>query len=200
MEKIGILALQGDFLEHEKMIQSIDESYQSIRITTPEQIKNIDRLIMPGGESTTMNRLGILPIKEKQVLETLNEYLDKTDIPILATCAGIILLAKEILSVPERKELQPVLKRLPIRILRNNYGRQQNSFEIPLTVKGLDKPFPGVFIRAPVVELLKENGSLEILASHHEAPVLLKQKNIIASTFHPELTNDPRIHQMFLNS
>ena len=155
---------------------------------------------MPGGESTTMNKLGKYPVKEKQVLKALKEYLEKNEIPILATCAGIILLAQEILSVPERKEFQPLLKQLPIRVLRNNYGRQQNSFETPLIVKGFDKPFPGVFIRAPVIELLKENGSLEILASHHETPVLLKRKNVIASTFHPELTNDPRIHKLFLNN
>ncbi|HKZ40250.1 MAG TPA: pyridoxal 5'-phosphate synthase glutaminase subunit PdxT [Candidatus Hodarchaeales archaeon] len=196
-ETIGILSLQGDFLEHEMMIQAINPDYNIIHLNHPDQIPEVDRLVLPGGESTTMNRLGGHAIGNTRFFEALKKHLTSRPIPILATCAGMILISQDIQSIPERKSLKPILGLLPIRVLRNNYGRQQLSFEAPLDVTGFDSSFNGVFIRAPVVELLP-NTNVEVVAKYQGAPVLIRHKNIIASTFHPELTTDQRIHRMFL--
>lgn len=197
METIGILGLQGDFLEHEEILKSINPTLNIVRITHAGQIEQVDRLILPGGESTTMNKLANHVIRQTKLFDALKSRLINNHLPVLATCAGIILLAQEIKSFPERESFKPYLNTLPIRVLRNHYGRQQNSFEASLNIKGFDTQYPGVFIRAPVVEMLQNNG-VEVLATHKDSPVLLKHKNVIASTFHPELVPDQRIHKMLL--
>ncbi len=198
-ETIGILALQGDFLEHEMKLKSINPDLSIIRVTTVEQIKLIDRLILPGGESTTMNLLANHPSDKTNLFIELKNRLVKGDLPVLATCAGLILLAKEILSYPNNASLKPFLDILPIKVLRNHYGRQQYSFETPLTIKGFSSQFQGIFIRAPAIELDTEKSKIEVLGEFQGNPVLIKYNNILASTFHPELVKDNRIHELFLS-
>ena len=196
-EKIGILSLQGDFLEHKMILKELDPSLEIINVKYASDIEKIDRLIMPGGESTTMNSLGKKTIREMKLFEALKSRLSHNHLPVLATCAGTILLAQEIKSFPENKSLEPYLSFLPIRVIRNSYGRQQNSFEAQIKVKGFDKTFPGVFIRAPTIEIL-DDSNVEVIGVLDEQPVLVKKENIIASTFHPELVPDYRIHRLFL--
>ena len=196
-ETIGVLGLQGDFLEHEEMLKSIDPDINVVRVIHAEELEHVDRLILPGGESTTINRLAKHPIRQSNLFDALKSRIINNSLPLLATCAGVILLAQEIKSFPEKESLKPFLSIIPVRVLRNHYGRQQNSFETSLTVKGFDTNYNGVFIRAPALEIL-QNNEIEILASYNSDPVLIKYKNIIASTFHPELGPDQRIHKMFL--
>ena len=197
-ETIGVLGLQGDFLEHEEILKSIDPNINVVRVIHAEELEHIDRLILPGGESTTMNRLANHTIRQTKLYDALKSRLINNNLPVLATCAGVILLAKEIRSFPEKESLKPFLNMLPVRVQRNHYGRQQNSFETSLNVKNFETNYNGVFIRAPEIEIL-QNSDVEVLASYKNDPVLIKYKNILASTFHPELTPDQRIHKMFLD-
>lgn len=197
-ETIGILALQGDFLEHEMKLKSINPDLSIIRITSVGQLKEIDRLVLPGGESTTMNLLANYGSENNNLFAEIKNRIQKGDLPVLATCAGLILLANEILSFPSNNSLNPILDVLPVRVLRNHYGRQQSSFETPLTINGFASEFQGVFIRAPVIEKINEKDEIEVLSEFQNSPVLIKYKNVIASTFHPELVKDTRIHELFL--
>jgi 5'-phosphate synthase pdxT subunit len=197
MKTIGVLGLQGDFLEHEEILKTINPDLNVVRVLHEGQVEQIDRIILPGGESTTMNKLANQVIRQTKLFDALKSRLINNHIPVLATCAGIILLAQEIKSFPERESLKPYLNILPIRVLRNYYGRQQFSFETPLDINGFDTQYPAVFIRAPVVEML-ENDGVEVLASYKDNPALIKYKNVLATTFHPELVADRRIHKLFL--
>jgi 5'-phosphate synthase pdxT subunit len=197
METIGVLGLQGDFLEHKEILKAINPELNVVRVLHAGQVEQIDRLILPGGESTTMNKLANHVIRQMKLYDALKSRLINNHLPVLATCAGIILLAQEIKSFPERESLKPYLNTLPIRVLRNHYGRQQFSFETPLDINGFDTQYPAVFIRAPVVEMLENNG-VEVLASYKTNPALIKYKNVLATTFHPELVADRRIHKLFL--
>ena len=198
VNSVGILALQGDFLEHEEKIRSINPDIKIVRIKYVEQLNEIDRLILPGGESTTMNLLADHSEAKEKLFVALKQKVQE-GLPVLATCAGIILLAKKILSFPENSSLQPFLELLPIKVLRNHYGRQQYSFETSLSLKGDPVPFQGIFIRAPIIETILENPDVEILSSFQNSPVMVKYNNIIGTTFHPELVKDSRIHELFLS-
>jgi 5'-phosphate synthase pdxT subunit len=197
VETVGVLGLQGDYLEHEEILKIINPDLNVVRVLHAGQVEQIDRLILPGGESTTMNKLANHMIRQTKLFDALKSRLINNHLPVLATCAGIILLAQEIKSFPERESLKPYLNTLPIRVLRNHYGRQQFSFETPLDINGFDTQYPAVFIRAPVVEMLENNG-VEVLASYKGNPALIKYKNVLATTFHPELVADQRIHKLFL--
>lgn len=198
-ETIGILALQGDFLEHEMKLKSINPELSIVRVTDVNQLKELDRLILPGGESTTMNLLANHGSENTKLFGELKKRIQKGDLPVLATCAGLILLANEIFSFPSNNSLNPILDVLPVRVLRNHYGRQQNSFETQLKINGFSSEFQGVFIRAPVIEKMDGNNEIEVLSEFQNSPVLIKYKNVIASTFHPELVKDTRIHELFLS-
>ena len=181
--KVGILALQGDVREHIEILRKLNT--ESVKVKLPEDLDDIDALIIPGGESTTIGML----IKKYNLDTKIREKYAK-GMPIYGTCAGAILLAKNI-----KNSGQPRLSLIDMEIERNAYGRQAESFETELNIKNMGK-FKGIFIRAPVVKKVY-NGS-EILAEHNNFPVMIKQGNILITTFHPELTSDARVHKFFL--
>lgn len=183
---IGVLALQGDFLEHLKILQSL--GINTIEVKLLEDLGKIDGIILPGGESTTMARLFDVFDLRKPLQEKIQKGL-----PVWGTCAGMILLAKKI--------VQPApipLALLDITVNRNAYGRQIDSFEMPLKIKVLgEKVLNATFIRAPRIESIGPN--VEILAKLDDEIVAVKQNNILATSFHPELTQDTRFHEYLMS-
>jgi len=187
MAKVGVLALQGAFREHREVLEALGISTLEVRV--PEHLSGVDALVLPGGESTTMTRL----LRTSGLHDPLVERL-RDGMPAFGTCAGLILLATE---VREGRPDQVPLGVLDVAVRRNGYGRQRDSFETGLDVVGLTgAAFPGVFIRAPVIERAGE--SVEVLAAHEGLPVLVRQGSVWASTFHPELSGDLRVHQQFV--
>jgi 5'-phosphate synthase pdxT subunit len=184
--KAGVLALQGDFREHRETLDAL--GVDSVEVRTPERLGGLDALFLPGGESTTIGRL----LETSGLRDPLRSALDD-GLPAFATCAGLILLAREVL---DGRPDQASLAALDCTVRRNAYGRQRESFEATLRVDGLDGDFPGVFIRAPVVE--RVGAAVRVLASHDGHAVLLRQGSVWGATFHPELSGDLRIHQRFL--
>lgn len=184
MARVGVLALQGDVREHSRVLGSL--GVESVAIRAPEDLDEIDGLIIPGGESTTIGKLA----ERFGLLEPLRDRI-RAGLPTFGTCAGMIFLAS---SVTEGT--QPMLGTLDVVIQRNAFGRQNDSFEADLVVTGLDEPFHAVFIRAPWVEKVGEG--VEILARVDDHPVMVRQGHILAGSFHPELTDDDRIHRLFL--
>jgi len=188
MAKVGVLALQGAFREHREVLEALGISTLEVRV--PEHLSGVDALVLPGGESTTMTRL----LRTSGLHDPLVERL-RDGMPAFGTCAGLILLATE---VREGRPDQVPLGVLDVAVRRNGYGRQRDSFETGLDVVGLTgAAFPGVFIRAPVIERAGE--SVEVLAAHEGLPVLVRQGSVWASTFHPELSGDLRVHQQFVH-
>ena len=183
MTKIGVLSLQGDFREHIEILKKCNVDVVCVKL--PEDLKNVDGLIIPGGESTTIGNLMQRHNLDKEIIKK-----HKKGMGIYGTCAGAILLAKEIVG-----SRQPRLNLLDISVKRNDYGRQIDSFEADLDIEKIGK-FNGIFIRAPVIE--KVYDGIKVLSKFNKNPVLIQKKNILASTFHPELTNDKRIHELFL--
>ena len=187
MAKVGVLALQGAFREHREVLEALGVSTLEVRL--PEHLSGVDALVLPGGESTTMTRLLDTSGLRDPLVERLRDGL-----PAFGTCAGLILLATE---VRDGRPDQVPLGVLDVAVRRNGYGRQRDSFETGLDVVGLTgAAFPGVFIRAPVIERAGE--SVQVLAEHDGVPVLVRQGGIWASTFHPELSGDLRVHQQFV--
>lgn len=185
--KVGVLALQGAFREHREVLSDLGAN--AVEVRTPHELDAIDALFLPGGESTTMTRLlqtsGLRAPLEARLADGL---------PAFATCAGLILLAREVL---DGRPDQVPLGAIDVTVRRNAYGRQTESFEAPLVVAGLaGGSFPGVFIRAPAVESV--GASVEVLARYEDRPVLVRDGAIWAATFHPELAGDLRLHQWFL--
>jgi 5'-phosphate synthase pdxT subunit len=162
-----------------------------VLVRTPERLAGVDALALPGGESTTIDKL-----LDTSCLREPVAALVRDGMPTLATCAGLIVLAREVTD--GRADQQP-LGLLDVTVRRNGYGRQVDSFEAALVIDGLPGgPFAGVFIRAPVVEAV--GAGVEVLAEHDGNPVLVRQGSIWAATFHPELSGDLRIHQRFVES
>jgi 5'-phosphate synthase pdxT subunit len=185
--KVGVLALQGAFREHAEAFDALGADVTLVRL--PEHLAGIDALAFPGGESTTIDKLLDSSGLRDPVAEIVREGR-----PTLATCAGLIVLACEISD--GRPDQQP-FGLLDVTVRRNGYGRQVDSFEAPLTISGIaGGPFPGVFIRAPIVE--RAGDAVEVLATHEGRPVLCRQATIWAATFHPELSGDLRVHERFL--
>ncbi len=178
--------MQGAFAEH---IRSLESSGARTRLVRTEaDLADLDGIVLPGGESTTMTML----MERVHLLEPLRKAI-AGGLPTLATCAGMIVLARD---VSDGMAEQKGLGLLDIAVRRNGYGRQVDSFEAALDVSGLDgKAFPGVFIRAPLVE---STGDAEVIASHEGRPVAVKQGRILAFCFHPELTRDLRLHKEFV--
>jgi 5'-phosphate synthase pdxT subunit len=194
--KIGVLGIQGAVSEH---VEAVNNTLKTMNLNgscfivkNPSQLQEVDALIIPGGESTTIGRVA----KEKKLLE---EIVKKAEggTPILGTCAGLILLAKEVYDSKIGVVEQPLLGLMDIKVVRNAFGRQRESFEVDLNIPVLGvKPFPAVFIRAPVIE--KVWGKTKVLAKYNDKIVAVQEENLLATAFHPELTEDRRLHQYFL--
>lgn len=175
--------MQGDFREHIEMLKKCNVNAAEVRL--PEDLKDIDGLIIPGGESTAIGNLMQRHGLGREIIKRHNK-----DMAVWGTCAGAILLSKNIVG-----SSQPRLNLLGISIKRNDYGRQIDSFESELSIDKIGK-FKGIFIRAPVIE--KVHDEVNILSKLNGNPVLVQKDNILASTFHPELTNDKRVHEYFV--
>ena len=189
--KIGVLALQGDFIEHVQILKSLD--VEAVEVRKPEQLRDLDGLIIPGGESTTFGKLAA----EFGLIEPLRAFCVSGK-PVWGTCAGMIFLAKEV----GRK--QPVLGLMDVKVKRNAFGRQVDSFEqdldvpaISATENGQARPFHAIFIRAPLLESVGKG--VEVLAMLDDGTIVAaRQGNLMATSFHPELTQDTRFHKYFL--
>ncbi len=190
MAKIGVLALQGDVSEHVLALERAGEGkIQTILVRKSGQMEECDALVLPGGESTTICR----QLESSGLTDEL-KAASLSGKPILATCAGLVLVSKEIMG--NRESLVKPLGLMNIKISRNAFGPQKESFEADLQVKGLDRPYRAVFIRAPAIG--EVGRGVEVLASIGDTVVAARQGNLLALAFHPELTLDSRIHQIFL--
>jgi len=185
--RVGVLALQGDVREHTALLVRVGADPFAVR--RPDDLAGLDGIVLPGGESTTIGRLmGLFGL-----LEPLTDLLGD-GLPAYGTCAGMILLASEVV---DGRPDQPVLGALDISVRRNAFGSQVDSFEQSIDVRGVG-PVPGVFIRAPWVE--RVGSAVEVLACVGEHPVAVRQGSVLATSFHPELTDDARLHDLFVSS
>ena len=185
--KVGVLGLQGDVREHAR---ALDESGATpVVVKHAHEVAEIDALIIPGGESTTIGKL----LHRFSLLNPLRERVD-SGMPLYGTCAGLILMAENIVG---REDAPHRVGAMDISIRRNAYERQVDSFEADLQIDGYDDSFRAVFIRAPLVE--RTGASVEVLASWDDHPVLVRQGSMLGSTFHPEMTSDARLHRMFVD-
>ena len=182
-KKIGVLALQGDFEKHERALERVGA--EPVQVRSSADLDRVDGLVIPGGESSTMLKL----LEEEKLLEPLREFGRRR--PIFGTCAGAILLASQVLNPP-----QASLGLMDIEVERNAYGRQLDSRIARLHPAGLEGDLEAVFIRAPIIRHVGDQA--KVLASYQGDPVLVEQGRHLVATFHPELTDDPRIHLMFL--
>lgn len=182
---VGVLALQGAFLDHQKVFERLGARTRLVRLA--RDLEGLDGIAMPGGESTTMTIL----MERMGLWEPLRDAL-AGGLPALATCAGMIVLASRI---DDGVAGQRGFGLLDVAVRRNGYGRQVDSFEAPIRVEGLDASFPGVFIRAPYVEGV---GEADVYAVQDDQPVGVRQGHLTALCFHPELSGDTRIHEEFL--
>jgi pyridoxal 5'-phosphate synthase pdxT subunit len=185
--EIGVLALQGDFLEHAQVLQSIGVSSRRVRL--PKDLEGLDGLIIPGGESTTIGKLAAA----FDLVEPLRQF--GREQAIWGTCAGAIFLSKD------AHRDQPLLNLMDIRVERNAFGRQVDSFEIDLTVPffddGQENPYHAIFIRAPIIQSV-DDGVQALLTLPDGRIVAAQQGKLLATSFHPELTSDTRFHQYFV--
>lgn len=191
MLRVGVLAVQGDVREHINSLTSLNVAVQKVR--NPEELKTVNALVIPGGESTTISMLA----KRVGLMEPLRKFV-KDGFAVYGSCAGMIMLADEIL---DGRSDQETIGGLDITVRRNAFGRQVDSFETDLSVKDFDKSFRAIFIRAPWVERVGE--SVEVLATvtaenGSQHPVMVRQGSVLATAFHPELTNDNRVHEYFV--
>lgn len=184
---VGVLALQGAFAAHAGVLASLGARTREVR--TPRDLDDLDALVVPGGESTTMSMM----LDRAGLTEPLTRRLAE-GLPALGTCAGMILLAAEIL---DGRPDQHALGAIDLTVRRNVYGTQIESFETDLDVAGLDRPFHAVFIRAPGVERVGDG--VEVLATVDAQPVLCRQGPVTVAAFHPELSGDDRLHRRFLD-
>ena len=184
--KIGVLALQGAFIEHKKKLRQLGA--EAVEVRLPRELEGLDGLIIPGGESTTIGKLAV----EYGLIEPLRRFAREK--PTWGTCAGMIFLAKDIGT-----DRQPILGVMDIHVNRNAFGRQVDSFEadLPMSVLG-DEPLHAIFIRAPVVT--KADDGVEVLARLDDGRIVATQQgHLLATAFHPELTADTRLHRYFMD-
>ncbi|MDX1615581.1 MAG: pyridoxal 5'-phosphate synthase glutaminase subunit PdxT [Candidatus Promineifilaceae bacterium] len=187
--RIGVLALQGAFREHVQILR--DLGVEAIEVRLPEQLEGLDGLIIPGGESTTIGKLA----ENYGLLEPLQRFARQR--PVWGTCAGMILMAKDI------GRAQPLLALMDIEVERNAFGRQVDSFETELDIAALDQdasvPFPAIFIRGPRLVSTDEEAGVQVLARLEDGTaVAARQGHWLVTSFHPELSDDPRFHRYFL--
>ena len=183
--KVGVLGLQGDVREHMRALDSAGAA--GVVVKRPEELQSVDALVLPGGESTTIGKL----LDRFELLEPLTERA-RAGMPLYGTCAGMILMARRITGghgAPLRLNLMDVTVR------RNGYGRQVDSFEGDVRIAHIEG-FRAVFIRAPLVEEVGDN--VEVLGEHDGHPVIVREGHLLASSFHPEMTGDPRVHEFFV--
>jgi 5'-phosphate synthase pdxT subunit len=181
--KAGVLALQGDFREHAAVLAELGAT--PVEVRTPEDLARVECLVIPGGESTTISKLArraglVEPIRERAL----------AGMPMLGTCAGMIVMAKRVIG------LEPLLDLVDITVRRNAYGRQVDSFESDLRIEGVDHPVRAVFIRAPIVE--EVGPGVRVLAEHEGHPVVVEEGNLVVASFHPELVGETRLHAYVL--
>ncbi|MCA9945145.1 MAG: pyridoxal 5'-phosphate synthase glutaminase subunit PdxT [Anaerolineales bacterium] len=191
--KIGVLALQGAFIEHVNILKSL--GVEAVEVRLPEQLADLDGLIIPGGESTTIGKLA----RRFGLMEPLRDFAEAK--PVWGTCAGMIFLAKEIGNGSSGRD-QPLLGVMDIEVARNAFGRQVDSFETNLDVSvfanGDLRPFPAIFIRAP--KLVAAKADAQVIATLPDGTaVAAQQGHLLATSFHPELTGDSRFHAFFLS-
>jgi 5'-phosphate synthase pdxT subunit len=182
--KVGVLALQGDFREHVRVLATAGAV--PVEVRTPAELADVDRLVIPGGESTTIAKLAhagdlVGPLQARA----------RDGMPIFGTCAGMIVLAERVLDG------DPLLSLMDVTVRRNAYGRQIESFEADVEVEGIDHPVRGVFIRAPWIEDI--GADVRVLSSHEGRPVVLQQGSLLAASFHPELVGETALHEYFLS-
>lgn len=192
---IGILGIQGAISEHISAMTKVlkDRNYKDIKVFVVKNKKDIDKidaLIMPGGESSTIFRV----LDKSGVYEAISKRVKENNLPIMGTCAGCVLLAKEIVN--NKKEIKPFCV-MDMQVERNAFGRQKESFEQNVDIIGFSKPYYAVFIRAPIIK--KVWGKCKILAQIDKKIIVARQNKYLASSFHPELTNDFRMHEYFLD-
>ncbi|WP_253737115.1 pyridoxal 5'-phosphate synthase glutaminase subunit PdxT [Halohasta salina] len=184
----GVIAVQGDVSEHAAAIRRAaaahDADCEVREIRTSGIVPDCDVLLMPGGESTTISRL----LADEGIDDEIRAHVEAGN-PILATCAGLIVAARD-----AKDDRVSTLGLLDVTVDRNAFGRQKDSFEAPLDIEGLDEPFPAVFIRAPLIDTVGDD--VEVLADWEGNPVGVRQGPVVASSFHPELTPDTRLHQL----
>jgi 5'-phosphate synthase pdxT subunit len=194
--RVGVIGVQGDVSEHvdavAKAIHDSGKTGEAIAVRRRADLGRIDALTIPGGESTTISKLLVkLDLFDEIVRRATDEAM-----PIMGTCAGCILLSKDAGTQAEKTKTK-LLGLMDMAVDRNAFGRQRESFEADLDVEGLDSPFHCVFIRAPAI--LRTWSDCQVLARYQERIVLARQKNLIGSAFHPELSGDLRIHRWFLD-
>jgi pyridoxal 5'-phosphate synthase pdxT subunit len=187
--RIGVLALQGAFIEHVQMLTQLGA--EAIEVRLPQDLASLDGLIIPGGESTTMGKLAV----HYQLMEPLREFA-RSGKAMWGTCAGLIFMAKDV------GRDQPLLGLMAVTVERNAFGRQIDSFEANLDVPDIEggRPFHAIFIRAPLIESVGDG--IQVLArvekDHRDVIVAARQGNLLVTSFHPELSNDDRFHRYFL--
>lgn len=184
--KLGVLALQGAFIEHQKTLESLGADVVQVRL--PEQLNDLDGLVIPGGESTVIGKLAV----QYGLVEPLKDFARER--PTWGTCAGMIFLAKDI-----GNDRQPILGLMDLTVNRNAFGRQIDSFEANLPIPALgDAPFPAIFIRAPIATAAGPD--VDVLAALGDGQIVAAQQgHLLATAFHPELTNDTRVHAYFMD-
>lgn len=185
---VGVLALQGAFEAHQHVLGQL--GFETVQVRTPSDLKLVGALVMPGGESTTMSHL----LLTSGLFESIDTRL-KQGMPVFGTCAGMILLAQDVL---DGRSDQKSFGAIDIDVKRNAYGRQIDSFETDIAVDGFVDDFHAVFIRAPQIARCGEG--VTVLARHGQDVVLARQGSVMVSSFHPELTSDVRIHSLFTDS
>jgi 5'-phosphate synthase pdxT subunit len=185
--RIGVLAVQGAFIEHEKVLTRIGA--EAVQVRLPQHLQDLAGLIIPGGESTTIGKV----TQRWGLIEPLRAFAQSGH-PLWGTCAGMILMAKEVI---DGKPEQPLLGLMDMTVRRNAFGRQVDSFEVDLEVPVLGDPFPAVFIRAPLIERVGKG--VDVLARLEDGTVVAaRQGKLLVTAFHPELTEDDRFHRYFL--
>jgi pyridoxal 5'-phosphate synthase pdxT subunit len=182
--KAGVLALQGDFREHEAVLSDLGAA--PIEVRTPEDLARVDALVIPGGESTTISKLA----RSAALVDPIVERA-RAGMPMLGTCAGMIVMAARV------EGGEPLLRLVDIAVRRNAYGRQIDSFEADVDVEGVDQPVRAVFIRAPVADDVGEG--VRVIAEHEGHPVVLEQGNLVVASFHPELVGEAALHRYVLD-
>jgi pyridoxal 5'-phosphate synthase pdxT subunit len=184
MAKVGVLALQGDFREHVRVLETAGAT--PVEVRTPAELADVAALVIPGGESTTIGKLAraydlVDPIRERAA----------EGMPVFGTCAGMIVLAERVIDG------EPLLPLMDVTVRRNAYGRQVDSFEADVEVEGIEHPVRGVFIRAPWIENIGPD--VRVLSEHEGRPVVLEQGSLLAASFHPELVGETGLHEYFLS-
>lgn len=191
---IGVLGIQGAISEHiasmEATLKEANTPGKVFVVNHKEKMTDIDALIIPGGESTTISRV----LHKSDLYNIISERIKENNLPIMGTCAGCVILSKELSDNAKDVKL---LNAMDMQVERNAFGRQKESFEKPIGIQGFSSPYNAVFIRAPIIK--KVWGKCKVLAKIDKKIVMARQDNILAVSFHPELTNDLRIHKYFLD-